>query len=88
MISVKLYEKIYNELKCRIESDEFVGGKLLPTEKSLQEEFGVSRITVKQAYAKLQEEGLITRVAGKGTMLAEKFEARNSKLIEIGRAHV
>lgn len=83
MISVKLYEKIYNGLKQRIESGEFSGGKLLPTEKSLQEEFGVSRITVKQAYAKLSEEGLITRVAGKGTTLAVKSEARKSKLIGV-----
>lgn len=83
MIGVKLYEKIYNELKQRIESGEFSGGKLLPTEKSLQEEFGVSRITVKQAYAKLSEEGLITRVAGKGTLLAEKTEVRKSKLIGV-----
>lgn len=82
-IIMKLYEKIYNELKQRIESGEFSGGRLLPTEKSLQEEFGVSRITVKQAYAKLSEEGLITRVAGKGTMLAEKSESRKSKLIGV-----
>lgn len=83
VIGVKLYEKIYNELKLRIESGEFSGGKLLPTEKSLQEEFAVSRITVKQAYAKLSEEGLITRVAGKGTMLAVKSESRKSKLIGV-----
>lgn len=69
---MKLYEIIYTQLKKRINSGEFDNGKLLPTEKSLQEEYNVSRITVKQAYSKLSEEGLITRTAGKGTMLAEK----------------
>lgn len=81
---MKLYEKIYNELKKRIISGEFEGGKLLPTEKALQEEFGVSRITVKQAYAKLTEEGLITRIAGKGTMLSKKSPTHEkSRLIGV-----
>lgn len=79
---MKLYETIYTELKKRINSGEFNNGKLLPTEKSLQEEFNVSRITVKQAYSKLSEEGLIKRIAGKGTVLSDKNEADSkSKLI-------
>lgn len=69
---MKLYETIYTELKKRITAGEFDNGRLLPTEKTLQEEFGVSRITVKQAYSKLSEEGLIIRIAGKGTVLAGK----------------
>lgn len=80
--TMKLYETIYTELKKRINAGEFDNGKLLPTEKSLQEEFGVSRITVKQAYNKLAEEGLVTRIAGKGTVLADKNVSNTkSKLI-------
>lgn len=79
---MNLYETIYLELKRRINSGEFNNGKLLPTEKSLQEEFNVSRITVKQAYNKLAEEGLITRIAGKGTVLANEKDAnKKNKLI-------
>lgn len=79
---MNLYEKIYVELKRRINAGEFNNGELLPTEKSLQEEFNVSRITVKQAYNKLAEEGLITRIAGKGTVLSgESGRNRKSKLI-------
>lgn len=79
---MKLYEIIYTELKRRITSGEFDNGRLLPTEKSLQEEFNVSRITVKQAYSKLVEEGLITRIAGKGTVLADRNDSnKKSKLI-------
>ncbi len=79
---MNLYETIYAELKRRINSGEFNNGKLMPTEKSLQEEFGVSRITVKQAYGKLAQEGLVTRIAGKGTVLSNGNENSNkSKLI-------
>lgn len=81
--TMKLYEKIYTELKKRINAGEFAGGKLLPTEKSLQEEFQVSRITVKQAYNKLVEEGLVTRVPGKGTVLADTSD-RHTKAKLIG----
>jgi len=79
---MSLYETIYVELKKRINAGEFNNGKLLPTEKSLQEEFHVSRITVKQAYNKLSEEGLITRIAGKGTVLSnENDSSKKRKLI-------
>lgn len=79
---MKLYETIYTELKKRINAGEFDNGRLLPTEKSLQEEFNVSRITVKQAYSKLSEEGLITRIAGKGTILSSKNKThKKSRLI-------
>lgn len=79
---MSLYETIYVELKKRINAGEFNNGKLLPTEKSLQEEFHVSRITVKEAYNKLAQEGLITRIAGKGTVLSNANDSnKKSKLI-------
>lgn len=78
---MKLYEKVYTELKKRIHSGEFDNGQLLPTEKNLQEEFGVSRITVKQAYSKLCEEGIIERIAGKGTVLTKKSNESKNKLL-------
>lgn len=80
---MKLYEKIYTELKKRIREGEFDNGQLLPTEKSLQEELGVSRITVKQAYSKLSEEGIIKRIPGKGTVLANKNNKSKNKLLGV-----
>lgn len=78
---MNLYESIYTNLKKRINSGEFDNGNLLPTEKSLQEEFNVSRITVKQAYSKLSEEGIITRIPGKGTILKSRKNTERNKFI-------
>lgn len=79
---MKLYETIYNDLKKRINAGEFSDGRLLPTEKALQDKYGVSRITVKQAYSKLTEEDLIKRIAGKGTVLTDnKHRSVKNKLI-------
>lgn len=77
--SMELYRQIYNHLMKRINLGEFDNEKLLPTEKALQETFNVSRITVKKAYDMLLSEGLIKRVAGKGTMLTDKKSKEKSK---------
>jgi len=60
---MKLYEKIYNDIKLKINAGEFDGRSLLPTEAELQKKYGVSRITVKHAYEKLAAENLVTRIA-------------------------
>ena len=78
---MKLYDRIYNDLKVQIADGIYDNGVLLPTEISLQNKYGVSRITVKHAYEKLVSEGIIVRVAGKGTMLAESAKKHSSRLI-------
>ncbi|MEH3086611.1 MAG: GntR family transcriptional regulator [Xylophilus ampelinus] len=40
----------------------------LPGERQLAEEFGVARVTVRSALARLEEEGLVVRLRGKGTL--------------------
>lgn len=78
---MKLYDKIYNDIKSQIAAGIYDNGKLLPTEIMLQKKYGVSRITVKHAYEKLAAEGLVVRIAGKGTLLAENGKKRSNKLI-------
>lgn len=78
---MKLYDKIYNDIKSQIAAGMYDKGSLLPTEIMLQKKYGVSRITVKHAYEKLAAEGLVVRVAGKGTMLAENRKKCSNKLI-------
>jgi DNA-binding LacI/PurR family transcriptional regulator len=67
-----LYMQIYTELKARIESGEWSYGAMLPSEHELCDVYGVSRGTVRQVLAKLEEEGLIRRERGKGTFIAQR----------------
>ena len=51
------YQSIAEDLREQIRLGRFTPGALLPTEKSLQEHFGVSRSTVRRAIAALAESG-------------------------------
>lgn len=47
-------------------------GDMLPSERRLCLDHGVSRITVREAVGQLVSEGLVVRVRGKGTFVAER----------------
>lgn len=54
-----------------IESEGYAVGDKLPTESQVQEMLGVSRATVREALALLEQEGIVRKVQGKGTYLAK-----------------
>ncbi len=68
------YVRIYTDLKERVRSGRYAPGDRMPTESELQEEYGVSRITVKKAMNMLCEEGLVERFPGRGTFALESKE--------------
>lgn len=68
---VPLYYQLGSVLREQVASGRYRPGDRIPTEAELSAEYGVSRITVRQALAVLQDEGLITRSAGRGTFVSE-----------------
>ena len=66
---MKKYQEIYQQLKEKIRNRMYPPQTALPTEKDLQEQYGVSRDTVRKALAILTEEGLIQRVQGRGSVV-------------------
>lgn len=69
---IPLYYQIRQQIKQRIHSGELMPGDQLPTENELQEEFGVSRNTIRQAISGLVYEGLVERRRSIGTVVARK----------------
>ena len=67
--SKPLYIQIKESLKQDIRSHKYPVGSKLPSENALCEEFGVSRITIRQALMMLENEGIIYAVHGKGTFV-------------------
>jgi DNA-binding LacI/PurR family transcriptional regulator len=66
-----LHQRIYNDMKLRIEAGEWVNGSILPTENELTETYQVSRGTVRQVMATLEKEGLVRRERGRGSFLIQ-----------------
>ena len=66
-----LYEKIYNDLKQKIECGDLKPGDKLEVEEDMVAHYGVSAITVKKALNLLAEEHRIRRIRGKGSFVME-----------------
>ncbi|MBO7335683.1 MAG: GntR family transcriptional regulator [Lachnospiraceae bacterium] len=62
-----LYAQIEEILKNRIENGTYKKGELVPGEKALMDEFGVSRATARQALGGLSQAGYVSSHRGIGT---------------------
>ncbi len=69
--ALPLYQKIKGGILSRIESGEFRPGDRVPSENQIVAEQRVSRMTAHRALRELTEEGILTRVPGAGTFVAE-----------------
>lgn len=69
---IPTYLQIAHCLIRKISEEEWAVGEQLPTENTLSEWFGISRVTIRQALAQLEDEGLIQRQRGKGCFVAAK----------------
>lgn len=75
------YLQIKSFVLDKIQSGEWQEGHLIPTELALCDQFSVSRMTVNRALRELSNDGLLVRIKGSGTYVAQpKYQ---STLIEI-----
>ena len=76
-----LWFQIKEQLRHAIDSGEWAPGEQLPTENELIEFFGVSRITIRTAFERLGDQGLVDRIPGRGTFVAQRsFEQPVTRL--------
>ncbi|ROR22163.1 GntR family transcriptional regulator [Mobilisporobacter senegalensis] len=85
-----LWSQVYDILVDRMNQGVYEAGSILPPEVQIMEEFGVSRITVRQAMDRLISEELISRKRGKGTVVLERkdrastvFQSSFDKVTEV-----
>lgn len=76
-----LYRQVRNYIEDKITSREWLPGDRVPSEHELVTQFGISRMTVNRALRELAEDGLVVRMAGVGTFVAE--ERPQSTLLQI-----
>ena len=69
--SVPLHIQLANLLRAQVARRELRPDDRLPSERELCQQYGISRITVRQALSDLVQEGLVYSSVGKGTYVAE-----------------
>ncbi|HWO43416.1 MAG TPA: FadR/GntR family transcriptional regulator [Candidatus Eisenbacteria bacterium] len=71
-----VYRDIVDQLKRFILNNKLKEGHRLPTERELASEFGVSRVSVRQALTVLREMGLVEGRPGGGTFVTQNIRER------------
>ncbi|KRK81179.1 GntR family transcriptional regulator [Companilactobacillus nodensis] len=77
------YKLIYQSLKKDILSQKYPIGSTLPSELSLAEKYQVSRITTKRALNELEQDKLVARKQGKGTIVIQNSISQDIHVQEI-----
>jgi DNA-binding GntR family transcriptional regulator len=65
------YLQIEEELADRIDNGALAPGVRIPAERDLAAQLGVSRMTLRQALARLEHRGLVERLQGRGTFVSQ-----------------
>ena len=65
-----IYEQIVEQIKSLIIARELREHTMLPSVRGLSKKLRISALTVKKAYDRLEEEGFVTTVHGKGSFVA------------------
>ena len=78
------YLQVADTLRTEIADGVFRDGQALMTEEELRIRFGVSRQTVRQAIALLEEDGLVIRRRGSGTYVRHGPRMRHQGIMRVG----
>lgn len=93
--SLPAYEQVKAFVKAQINNGAWRPGDAVPSESALQAQFGISRMTANRAVKELAVEGVVNRVKGSGTVVAQlhrissTLEIRDihEEILERGHAH-
>jgi DNA-binding LacI/PurR family transcriptional regulator len=73
-----VYREIMGFIQDEIKSGRWKPGNQIPSESQLMQEFSTSRITVTRALQELESRGIIYRIKGKGSFVAEVKQKKHS----------
>lgn len=66
-----IYEQLMDQIKNEIIEGTLAAGTALPSVRALSGELKISALTVKKAYDRLEEDGFVVTVHGKGSFVAQ-----------------
>jgi GntR family transcriptional regulator, arabinose operon transcriptional repressor len=77
------HERLKSHLVNQMAAGCLKPGEALPSESEFAKRLGITRVTVRQAMASLENEGLIRRVQGKGNYVEESAQRRLNRGLDI-----
>jgi GntR family transcriptional regulator len=76
-----LYYRVFNIIKKQIEDGVYKEGDLLPAEPLLEQQFNVSRTTIRKAIEMLEQQGLVIKKQGRGTIVTDPKTIQKLNLV-------
>ena len=70
--STPVYRQIKDAIMARIDNGDWPPGHMLPSENELAAQLGASRMTINRPLRELADNGVLKRVHGLGTFVAER----------------
>ncbi len=80
------HELVYEDLCTRIRSGEYALDTQLPGERELAAMYRVSRVTIRQALAKAEQDGIVTKVPGLGNFVSRRRVAQDLTYMQTFRS--
>lgn len=80
-----IYEQIKDGLRKLVITNSLIANEKLPAVREMASKLAINPNTIQKAYRKLEAEGYVYTVAGKGTFVAERKEVlgvRNEELMK------
>ncbi|HEX4106064.1 MAG TPA: GntR family transcriptional regulator [Rhizomicrobium sp.] len=74
---VPIYVQLRDQIAAAIGRGELAPGAQLPTMREVSVALAIDLNTVQRAYAELEAEGLLVKMQGRGSFVADKPKARN-----------
>ena len=70
-VAEAVWKQLTRILRARIRAGQYQPRRAVPSEKQIEQEFGVARGTARKAIGQLRAEGLVVTVAGRGSYVAD-----------------
>ena len=86
--STPMYAQIMEQIVAKVMAGEWKAGDPLPSIRELAGDSRVSVITVKRAYMELERAGVIVTWQGKGSFVADSFDATRTLVAEEFKAQL
>jgi len=77
------YQRICDHIHAEIRGGRLMPGQALPPEARLVETLGLSRNTIRQAFAQLESEGIIERIQGRGTFVTTEQQRQSRQQLDL-----